>query len=293
MEKIQAIFNFDNIGGKIKNFAKWSCWITILLIWIAAPIAFIALVADDYTAELCWIPLVGAIVCPVFVWIGSWAMYAFGEFVEDIHAMRNKECPTEQTMPSITIPKQTVNLYTSINLNKKAKAFSVLAGIFFVVSALLSLLSNVRYIMWGIAYISLPLLSSFIFILLGAFLFKKSQKGIVIGWASLAVVTILSFFIGAVVTSRIMLLITIANYLLFMLLTVFQKKLFRNKIVQFAVFLLPLEYGFFSFVTNWHGFLGLLGIGINLLGLVFFLLYLISANSVEKTTLPEESQTQI
>jgi hypothetical protein len=82
MGKISEIFNFDNIGGKIKNLAKWSCWITILLIWIAAPIAFIALVADDYTAELCWIPLVGAIVGPIFVWIGSWAMYAFGEFVE-------------------------------------------------------------------------------------------------------------------------------------------------------------------------------------------------------------------
>ena len=74
------------IGGKIKNLAKWSCWITILLIWIAAPISFIILVSDDWTAELCWIPLVGAIVGPIFVWLGSWAMYAFGEFVEDVTA---------------------------------------------------------------------------------------------------------------------------------------------------------------------------------------------------------------
>ena len=96
MGKISEIFNFDNIGGKIKNLAKWSCWITILLIWIAAPIAFIVLVSDDWTAYLCWIPLVGAIVGPVFVWIGSWTMYAFGEFVEDIHAMRDKEGTTEE-----------------------------------------------------------------------------------------------------------------------------------------------------------------------------------------------------
>ena len=95
MGKISEIFNFENIGGKIKNLAKWSCWITILLIWIAAPITFIALVTDDWTAYLCWIPLVSAIVGPVFVWISSWAMYAFGEFVEDIHAIRNKEGTTE------------------------------------------------------------------------------------------------------------------------------------------------------------------------------------------------------
>ena len=89
-------FNFDNIGGKIKALAKWSCWITILLIWIAAPIAFIALIADDWTADLCWIPLVSAIVGPIFVWIGSWATYAFGEFVEDTHAIRNKEGTTKE-----------------------------------------------------------------------------------------------------------------------------------------------------------------------------------------------------
>ena len=80
MGKISSIFNFKNIGKKIKNLTKWSCWITILLIWIAAPIAFIALVAND--ADLCWIPLVGAIVAPFFIWIGCWTLYAFGELVD-------------------------------------------------------------------------------------------------------------------------------------------------------------------------------------------------------------------
>ena len=93
MGKISDIFNFDNIGGKIKNLAKWSCWITILLIWIAAPIAFISLIANEETAYLCLFPFIAAVVCPVCVWIGSWTLYAFGEFVEDTHAMRNKENP--------------------------------------------------------------------------------------------------------------------------------------------------------------------------------------------------------
>ena len=96
MGKISEIFNFDNIGIKIKNFTKWSCWITILLIWIAAPITFIVLVSDDWTAYLCWIPLVGAIVGPVLVWVGSWLLYAFGEFVEDVHAIRDKEGTTKE-----------------------------------------------------------------------------------------------------------------------------------------------------------------------------------------------------
>ena len=100
MGEMSGIFNFENIGSKIKNLAKWSCWITILLIWIAAPITFIVLVSDDWTAELCWIPLVGAIVGPIFVWVGSWTMYAFGEFVEDIHAMRNKEGTTNKVISS-------------------------------------------------------------------------------------------------------------------------------------------------------------------------------------------------
>ena len=80
MSKIQEIFNVDNIGAKIKNLAKWSCWITILLIWIAAPIAFIVLISEGSVFVL--VPLIAALGAPVLVWVGSWAMYAFGEFIE-------------------------------------------------------------------------------------------------------------------------------------------------------------------------------------------------------------------
>lgn len=103
MGKISEIFNFDNIGEKIKNLAKWSCWITILLIWIATPITFIALVADEWTAHLWWVPLLSAIVGPVVVWIESWMIYAFGEFVEDIHAMRNKTATIDSIDRSLKV----------------------------------------------------------------------------------------------------------------------------------------------------------------------------------------------
>ena len=114
MSEISKIFNFDNIGGKIKNLAKWYCWITILLIWIAAPISFIALVSDDYTAELCWIPLVGAIVGPIFVWIGSWVMYAFGELVEKTCDNENN---TRQILKKLDV-KSTDNNATFIKNNE-------------------------------------------------------------------------------------------------------------------------------------------------------------------------------
>ena len=92
------MFNYDNIGGKIKNLAKWGCRITILLMWTAAYIAFVMLVNNKWTVNLCWIPLVGAIVGPVLAWIGSWVMYAYGELVEDIHAMRKKYYPIAEEM---------------------------------------------------------------------------------------------------------------------------------------------------------------------------------------------------
>ena len=91
MQKIFDFFNFENVGGKIKTLTKWTCWITILIIWIATPIAFIWMVSDSHTAEYWWIPLVAAIVSPFVVWIVSWSGYAVGEYVELVHVMRDKE----------------------------------------------------------------------------------------------------------------------------------------------------------------------------------------------------------
>ena len=84
MGKISQIFNFNDVGQKIKNLAKWSCWITILLIWIVSPISFFVLLSDRWTVELCWIPILTAFVGPIIVWIGSWFLYAFGEITRGI-----------------------------------------------------------------------------------------------------------------------------------------------------------------------------------------------------------------
>ena len=88
MNFISKIFNFDDIGTKIKKLAKWSCWIEILLIWIFTPIALIILLSDSYTSYLWWVPILVAVFAPIIIWINAWVIYAFGEFVEDTHAMR-------------------------------------------------------------------------------------------------------------------------------------------------------------------------------------------------------------
>ena len=98
MGKISEIFNFDNIGRKIKNLAKWSCWFAILLVWIAVPILIIGTLASgvEKPGLIIVALLASAIVVPIIIWISCWAIYAFGEFVEDLHAMRNKEGTTSE-----------------------------------------------------------------------------------------------------------------------------------------------------------------------------------------------------
>ena len=65
MAKLSEVFNFDDIGKKIKEFTKWYCWITIVLIWVGAVVALFVLTA--YYSELWFVPLVAAIVGPFVV----------------------------------------------------------------------------------------------------------------------------------------------------------------------------------------------------------------------------------
>lgn len=73
---------YENVGGKIKRLAKWM----FIVEAISAFIAGIVLAADT---DVLYILL--CIVGPIVAWVSSWVLYAFGELVEDVHAMRNKE----------------------------------------------------------------------------------------------------------------------------------------------------------------------------------------------------------
>ena len=77
---------YDNIGAKIKNWAKW----IFIIEAISAIIGGIGLMANDAA----FIGFIVLICGPLVAWVSSWLLYAFGELVEDVHAIRNKEGTT-------------------------------------------------------------------------------------------------------------------------------------------------------------------------------------------------------
>ncbi len=77
---------YENIGGKIKNWAKW----IFIVEAIGAVIAGLALAVNE-DALYIFIAIVG----PIIAWVGSWILYAFGELVDDTHAIRKKMCCQE------------------------------------------------------------------------------------------------------------------------------------------------------------------------------------------------------
>lgn len=131
MNRISRVFNFDNIGGKIKNFSKWLTWISILLVWIVTLIAIVWVLGsvaldevfdvvykfshDDASGGLSQllglvitlcigliIALIGgfieAMLCSISIWVGGWLAYAFGQLVEDVHTMCYRGIAPAQTV---------------------------------------------------------------------------------------------------------------------------------------------------------------------------------------------------
>jgi ssDNA-binding Zn-finger/Zn-ribbon topoisomerase 1 len=81
---------YDNIGGKIKGSAK----IMFIVGAIVEVITGIVLLATD--DSLIFAGLLILFLGPILSWVSSWVLYAFGELVEDIHAIRDKEGTTKE-----------------------------------------------------------------------------------------------------------------------------------------------------------------------------------------------------
>ena len=86
---------YDNIGGKIKGLAK-SMFIVEA---IGAVITGIVLLATN--DDLIFEGLLTLFCGPIIAWVSSWVLYAFGELVEDIHAMRNKYYPIAEEQANL------------------------------------------------------------------------------------------------------------------------------------------------------------------------------------------------
>ena len=87
---------YENIGGKIKN---WAIWIFVIEA-IGAIIAGLVLIIEN--GDFMYGLLI--LVCgPIVALVGSWILYAFGELVEDVHALRsNSIAPTYTTQSQST-----------------------------------------------------------------------------------------------------------------------------------------------------------------------------------------------
>ena len=82
---------YTDIGGKIKNWAKW---IFIVEAIGAVITGFVFLIS--WGLEDGWWALFVVFFGPVVAWVSTWLLYAFGQLVEDVHAMRDKEGTTAE-----------------------------------------------------------------------------------------------------------------------------------------------------------------------------------------------------
>ena len=126
---------YENIGGKIKNWAKW----IFIVEAIGAVITGVVLMGNDDA-------VIGVIVLvcgPIVAWVGSWILYAFGELVEDVHAIRNQKpvamanatpvpsaAPVYTTRPSPAVaPPVTSNWICSCGRTHAAYEMSCVCGV--------------------------------------------------------------------------------------------------------------------------------------------------------------------
>ena len=106
---------YDNIGEKIRGLAKAVFIVEAIVAVIAG---MVLCTADDaFILE----GLLTLFCGPIVAWVSSWILYAFGELVEDVHAVRDKISPvfkpivkndTEQKQPQTKINPNVTNKET-------------------------------------------------------------------------------------------------------------------------------------------------------------------------------------
>ena len=111
---------YENIGGKIKNWAKR----IFIVEAIGSIITAMALPnASGDPDDFILISLLIAIVGPIVAWVGSGILYAFGELVEDTHAMRKKYYPMAEEQANREAEEK-ANREAEEIAQKKAQTFS-------------------------------------------------------------------------------------------------------------------------------------------------------------------------
>ncbi len=71
------MFSYDNIGGKIKSWAKWIFAVEA----IAAVVGGFIIVDQD--EDMILLGLLVVVFGPIVAWVSSWLLYGFGQLIEN------------------------------------------------------------------------------------------------------------------------------------------------------------------------------------------------------------------
>ena len=71
------MFNYNNIGGKIKGLAKAAFIVEAIAAVLSGIVMFIE---DD---DMFLMAVLVAVVGPIVAWVGSWLLYGFGQLIEN------------------------------------------------------------------------------------------------------------------------------------------------------------------------------------------------------------------
>ncbi len=113
------MFSYDNIGGKIKGWAKWIFAVEA----IAAVIGGFVLMAQD--EDMIFLGLLVVVVGPIVAWVSSWLLYGYGQLIEnsDIIAeeYNRKNEKHEKVVAKNTAREQKRNAEKEAQRREKAK----------------------------------------------------------------------------------------------------------------------------------------------------------------------------
>ncbi|MBQ8177844.1 MAG: hypothetical protein IJ033_01500 [Clostridia bacterium] len=83
---------FDDIGNKIKKLAKVMYIIEVLCCVIIGIVIFILSATENNGLTILYGLLI-LILGPIFAWLATFVLYAFGDLVDNVAAIRNKVAP--------------------------------------------------------------------------------------------------------------------------------------------------------------------------------------------------------
>ena len=120
-KEVIIMFNYDNIGEKIKGLAKW----TFIVEAIGAVIGGIAimLIGNDYFLA----GFLTLIFGPIVAWVASWILYGFGELVDSaiLYQKNGKATPIVPQQIKVQAPKpsSTIKITNTVRDTQRHCAF--------------------------------------------------------------------------------------------------------------------------------------------------------------------------